>query len=172
MLGPPPAENPDGRWRPAKPTRTSCPDLGSRGRTIDRSHWAGVRRSLQELCAPGCPGTLSRAQGRTDGIASTTCPTRPLAAMRPANHPLVTGFAAAAKRRTVKHPVAHLDMRPVPGLNANVCSPWRRRDRSPRHQRCERIEYMTSDHRVAGSSPAGCRSSARADWQAILLLEI
>ena len=26
---------------------------------------------------------------------------------------------------------------------------------------------MTSDHRVAGSSPAGCRSSTRADPQAI-----
>jgi hypothetical protein len=29
------------------------------------------------------------------------------------------------------------------------------------------IEYMTSDHRVAGSSPAGCKAATRADLQAI-----
>jgi hypothetical protein len=31
-----------------------------------------------------------------------------------------------------------------------------------------RSQYMTSDHRVAGSSPAGCISSTRADLPAIL----
>jgi hypothetical protein len=30
---------------------------------------------------------------------------------------------------------------------------------------------MTSDHRVAGSSPAGCKSSSRADFQAISVLK-
>jgi hypothetical protein len=76
-------------WQPLFPNRDprgpSDPltDQLLRRRTIDRSHWAAVRRSVQELCARGCPGTTSRAQGRTGGIASTTCPTRPLAAMRP-----------------------------------------------------------------------------------------
>ena len=29
-------------------------------------------------------------------------------------------------------------------------------------------KYMTSDHRVAGSSPAGCKTSSRADLQALI----
>jgi hypothetical protein len=33
------------------------------------------------------------------------------------------------------------------------------------------IEYMTSDHRVAGSSPAGCRASVRVDLRAIRRLK-
>ena len=74
-------------WQPLFPNRDprgpSDPltDQLLRRRTIDRSHWAAVQRSVQELCAPGCPGTTSRAQGRTGGIASTTRPNRPLAAM-------------------------------------------------------------------------------------------
>ena len=31
--------------------------------------------------------------------------------------------------------------------------------------------YMTSDHRVAGSSPAGCKSSTRAGWRTISALK-
>jgi hypothetical protein len=30
-----------------------------------------------------------------------------------------------------------------------------------------RVEYMTSDHRVAGSSPAGCKTGLQADRQTI-----
>jgi hypothetical protein len=32
------------------------------------------------------------------------------------------------------------------------------------------LKYVTSDHRVAGSSPAGCKSSSRANPQAIIEL--
>jgi hypothetical protein len=34
------------------------------------------------------------------------------------------------------------------------------------------MEFKTSDHRVAGSSPAGFKASPRAYWQAIYALEI
>ena len=35
----------------------------------------------------------------------------------------------------------------------------------------QRIEYMTSDHRIAGPSHAGCKLSTRANLQAILILK-
>src|SRR6516225_11792636 len=40
----------------------------------------------------------------------------------------------------------------------------------PQEPHLDWMEYMTSDHRVAGSSPAGCKSSLEADIQAIKLL--
>jgi hypothetical protein len=33
-----------------------------------------------------------------------------------------------------------------------------------------RFKLVTSDHRVAGSSPAGCKSSSRANWRTLLEL--
>ena len=52
----------------------------------------------------------------------------------------------------------------------NVCRVAARNPLANIHTNQASLKYVTSDHRVAGSSPTGCRSATRANLQAIQVL--